>query len=134
MMVLGGEIPDRTPVCLHNFLLAAHEAGVRMEDYRTDPKSIARAHLHAVEKYGHDCILVDLDTTLLAEAMGAKAECAPGEPGRIVTPAIHSLDEADRLKPANPNHDGRIPALLEGIQLIHEDVGDEVATRDGVYS
>lgn len=30
-----------------------------------------RAHVHAVEKYGYDCILIDLDTTMLAEAMGA---------------------------------------------------------------
>ncbi len=129
MAVLEGGIPDRVPVCLHNFLLAAHEAGVRMEDYRTDPQSMARAHLHAVEKYGHDCILVDPDTTLLAEAMGAKSECAPGEPGRIIEPALRSLDEVERLKPVDPSRDGRIPALLEGIHLLHKEVGSEVAIR-----
>ncbi len=85
--VLAGGIPDRVPVCLHNFMLAAREAGVRMEDYRVNPEAIARAHLQAVEKYGHDCILVDTDTTMLAEALGARSECAPNEPGRIVEPA-----------------------------------------------
>ena len=30
--VLAGGIPDRVPVCLHNFMLAAREARVRMED------------------------------------------------------------------------------------------------------
>lgn len=129
LAVIQRKIPDRVPVCLHNFLLATHEAGIRMEDYRTDPKSIARAHLHALEKYGHDCIFVDTDTTMLAEAMGAKSECAPGEPGRIVQPAIESLDEVDRLKPADPYRDGRIPALLEGIHLLHDAVGSEVAIR-----
>ena len=127
--VLAGQIPDRVPVCLHNFMLAAREAGIPMEKYRTDPAAIARAHLEAVDKYGHDCILIDLDTTMLAEAMGATSECAPNEPGRIVAPAIRSLREVDRLKVINPESDGRIPALLEAVRIIAKQVGKEVAIR-----
>ena len=75
--VLAGGISDRVPVCLHNFMLATREAGVRMEEYRVNPEAIARVHLQAVEKYGHDCILVDTDTTMLAK---------PWEPGRNAPP------------------------------------------------
>ena len=127
--VLAGQIPDRVPVCLHNFMLAAREAGIPMEEYRTHPRAIARAHLAALEKYGHDCILIDTDTTMLAEAMGATSECAPNEPGRIVAPAIGSLGDVDRLQVVNPETDGRIPALLEGVRLIAKQVGNEVAIR-----
>ena len=127
--VLAGEIPDRVPVCLHNFMPAAREAGIRMEEYRVNPEAIARAHLQAVEKYGHDCILVDTDTTMLAEAMGARSECAPDEPGRITAPVIGSLDDVDRLKVINPETDGRIPAILEAVRLISKQVGTEVAIR-----
>ncbi len=127
--VLAGGIPDRVPVCLHNFMLAAREAGIRMEDYRVDPEAIAQAHLQAVEKYGHDCILVDTDTTMLAEAMGARSECAPDEPGRIVEPAIRTLDEVDKLKVVNPETDGRIPAILEAVRIMSKQVGSEVAIR-----
>lgn len=127
--VMAGGIPDRVPVCLHNFMLATREAGVRMEDYRVNPEAIARTHLHALEKYGHDCIVVDTDTTMLAEALGARSECAPNEPGRIVEPAIHSLDEVDRLKVINPDTDGRVPALLESVRLLSKQVGSEIAIR-----
>jgi len=127
--VLAGGTPDRVPVCLHNFMMAVREAGARMEDYRVDPEVIARVHLQALEKYGHDCILVDTDTTMLAEAMGARSECAPGEPGRIVAPAIHSLDEVDRLRVIDPEKDGRIPALLEAVRLLSKQVGSEIAIR-----
>jgi len=127
--VLAGGIPDRVPVCLHNFMLATREAGISMEDYRINPDAIARTHLQAVEKYGHDCILVDTDTTMLAEALGARSECAPNEPGRIVEPAIHSLHEVDRLQVINPETDGRIPALLEAVRLMSKQVGSEVAIR-----
>jgi MtaA/CmuA family methyltransferase len=127
--VLAGGIPDRVPVCLHNFMMAVREAGERMEDYRVDPEIIARVHLQALEKYGHDCILVDTDTTMLAEALGARSECAPDEPGRIVTPAIRSLDEVERLQVIDPNQDGRIPAILEAVRLLSKQVGGEVAIR-----
>jgi uroporphyrinogen decarboxylase len=110
-------------------MLATREAGIRMEDYRVDPEAIARAHLQAVEKYRHDCILVDTDTTMLAEAMGARSECAPDEPGRIVEPALHSLNEVDRLHVINPEADGRIPAILEAVRLMSKQVGTEVAIR-----
>ena len=96
--VLRGETPDRVPVCLHNFMMAVREAGIPMKRYRTDPEAIASVHLKAVEKYGYDCTLIDTDTTMLAEAMGAKSDCAPGETGHIVDPAIRSLKEVGRLK------------------------------------
>jgi uroporphyrinogen decarboxylase len=110
-------------------MLAAREAGISMEEYRSQPQAMARAHLAALDKYGHDCILLDTDTTMLAEAMGAISQCAPNEPGRIVTPAIRSLREVDRLEVLNPETDGRVPALLEGVRLIAKQVGTEVALR-----
>jgi uroporphyrinogen decarboxylase len=127
--VLTGQVPDRVPVCLHNFMLAAREAGIPMERYRVDPEAIVQAHLQAWEKYGHDCLLIDTDTTMLAEAMGAESECAPDEPGRIVRPAISSLAEVDRLKVVNPKTDGRVPATLEAVRLLARQVGNEVAIR-----
>jgi uroporphyrinogen decarboxylase len=127
--VIAGQVPDRVPVCLHNFMLAAREAGVPMEKYRSDPVAITNVHLQALEKYGHDCLLIDTDTTMMAEAMGAKSACTPNEPGRIVAPAIQSLAQVDRLRVVNPERDGRIPAILEGVQLLAKQVGTEVAIR-----
>jgi uroporphyrinogen decarboxylase len=126
---LNGGIPDRVPVCLHNFLLAAAEAGMPLEKYLTDPAAAAQAHLHAVEKYGYDCILIDLDTTMLAEAMGAKRDATPNKPGHIAAPAIASLDEVDKLQPVAPERDGRIPVVLEAVRIMARQVGNEVAIR-----
>lgn len=127
--VLRGEIPDRVPVALHNFLLATHEAGVPLEQYLSDPVATAKAHLHAWGKYGHDCILVDLDTTMLAEAMGAQRDCVPGAPGHIAGPAIRELKDVGRLRVVDPERDGRIPVLLEAVRLLAREVGDEVSIR-----
>jgi len=129
MCVLRGELPDRVPVCLHNFLPAAREAGIPLEQSLTDPETAARVHLQAVETYGYDCILIDLDTTMLAEAMGAQRDSTPGEPGHIAGPAIRSLDEAEKLRPADPERDGRIPVLLEAVRIMARAVGGQVAIR-----
>ena len=127
--VWAGQLPDRVPVCLHNFMMAAREAGIPMEKYRRDAKAIAGAHLRAVDKYGYDCVLIDTDTTMIAEAMGAGSECAPNEPGIIVKPAIASLREVDRLKVVNPEKGGRIPALLEAVWILAGQIGKEIAIR-----
>jgi uroporphyrinogen decarboxylase len=82
-----------------------------------------------LEKYGHDCLLIDTDTTMMAEAMGAKSACASNAPGRIVAPAIESLAEVDGLRVVNAETDGRIPAILEGVRLLAKQVGHEVAIR-----
>ena len=56
---LRGEQPDRTPVMLHNFLMAAREAGLTQRQYREDPQAIATAFIRAVETYDYDGVVVD---------------------------------------------------------------------------
>ena len=127
--VIRGKTPDRIPVCLHNFMMAAREAGIPMERYRVDPNAIAQTHLQAWEKYGHDCLLIDTDTTLWRRPWARRRNALPDEPGRIVRPAIRSLAEVGRLKVVNPESQGRIPALLEAVRLLARQVGNEVAIR-----
>lgn len=127
--VIRGEVPDRVPVCLHNFLPAVEEAGMRLEDYLTDPACAARAHLQAVEKYDYDCILIDLDTTMLAEAMGARRDATPGAPGHIAGPAIQDIFEIGHLRVIDPLKDGRIPVLLEAVRIMARETGDTVSIR-----
>ncbi|MGM9659345.1 MAG: uroporphyrinogen decarboxylase family protein [Faecousia sp.] len=69
--VMSGGIPDRIPVMTHNFLMAAREAGVTMEEYRSSPDVIAKTLIDACIRYDTDGILLDVDTALLASACGA---------------------------------------------------------------
>lgn len=69
--VMSRGIPDRIPVMTHNFLMAAREAGVTMEEYRSSPDIMAQTLISANQKYDTDGILLDVDTALLASACGA---------------------------------------------------------------
>ena len=53
---LNNQPADTTPIMLHNFMLAAKEFGVTMDQFRNDPKIIADSFIHAVEKYKYDGI------------------------------------------------------------------------------
>ena len=69
--VINQQVPDRIPVMTHNFLMAAHEFGVTMKEYRESPDVIVRVLKQSCEKYDTDGILLDVDTALLASACGA---------------------------------------------------------------
>jgi uroporphyrinogen-III decarboxylase len=71
---LAGKPADKVPVMLHNFMMAAHEYGATMEQFRNDPKVIAGAFIKSVETYQFDGILVDIDTATLAGALGVKID------------------------------------------------------------
>ena len=57
---LRGERPDQTPIMLHNFQMAAHEAGFSMAEFRSDPKNIFTTFVQAFETYKYDDILLDI--------------------------------------------------------------------------
>ena len=55
---LNGEWPDRRPVMLHNFMMAAREAGYSMKDFRENSQNAADAFIQSVEKYDLDLPVV----------------------------------------------------------------------------
>ena len=67
---LDGRPADKTPIMLHNFMMAAYEGGFTMEQFRNDPKVIAGAFIKSIEKYCYDGIIVDVDTVTLAGSTG----------------------------------------------------------------
>lgn len=69
-MALAGQMPDRTPVMLHNFLMAIRENGYTVAQYRKNPRVIADVFCNTVEKYGVDGVLLEMDTALLAGCAG----------------------------------------------------------------
>lgn len=114
--VLAGGVPDRIPVMVHNFLVAAREAGVTMAEFRSSADVIAKTFTDASAKYDTDGILVDVDTALLASACGADvmypeniaAVTADKQP-RSIEQVIDDLAHVDLLK------SDRIKIYLEAI-------------------
>ena len=67
----AGEAVERIPVMAHNFLMAVREAGFTQKQFRESPDVMVKTMTEATMKYDLDCVLLDVDTALLASACGA---------------------------------------------------------------
>jgi len=129
MAALRGEPHDRTPVMLHNFMMAAREINVSMRQFREDPKLIAQAFIHAVEKYDYDAILVDVDTVTLAGSLGVPVDFPDDEPARPLRGLLASLDDTKKLPPPKIENYRYIQHWLEAVRLLRGHFGNEVLIR-----
>jgi MtaA/CmuA family methyltransferase len=126
---LRGEWPDRVPVMLHNFMMAAREAGYTMGRFRSDPAAIASSFIRAVERYEYDGIVVDVDTVTLAGAVGVPVDAPEDEPARARGGMIGSLEEVRGLPPADIRNFPGVQVWLEGVRLLKRHFGEEVYVR-----
>lgn len=129
MAALEGRTPDRVPIMLHNFMMAAREAGVNMAQYRQNPRTIADCFIRSQEKYGYDGILVDIDTVTLAGAAGVRVDFPDNEPARFRSPSLSRIEEVDDLEPVDIRAYRGVQVWLEAVRLLREQFGDEIAIR-----
>jgi len=127
--VFNGEWPDKVPVMLHNFMMAAREAGYSMAEYRSNPEKIARAFIQAVETYEYDGILVDIDTVTLAGAVGVPVDFPEDEPARSNRGNLTSLEMVSDLEPVDISEYTYVQNGLEAVRIIKNHFGDEVFVR-----
>jgi len=126
---LTGKWPDKRPVMLHNFMMAAREAGVSMKVYRSNPKEAARAHIEAVEKYNLDGVLIDFDTVTLASAVGVPIDYPEDEPARCSGALLNSVEAINDLQPLDISSNEHIQIWLETCKLVKNYFGDEIFVR-----
>jgi len=129
MAAIRGERPDRVPIMLHNFMMAAREAGFTQAHYRNDPRNIARALIQAVERYQYDGVLMDVDTATLAGAIGVPVDYPDDEPARCVNGCLEQLTHVTDLPPPNVAADEHIQIWLEAVRLLKQHFGDEICVR-----
>jgi MtaA/CmuA family methyltransferase len=126
---LQGRAPDRVPVMLHNFLMAARESGFSQRRFREDAAAIAASFIRAVETYGYDGVLVDVDTVTTAEALGVQVDHPEDQPARWAGPAIASLDAVKDLPPPDLAGSPRVRVWLDAVRRLKSHFGDEVYVR-----
>jgi uroporphyrinogen decarboxylase len=126
---LKDEKPDKIPVMLHNFLMAAREFGVTMEQYRNSPKVIKETFIAAVDKYQYDGILIDIDTVTLAGAVGVKVDFPVDDAARSHDGNILNLEDVVLLKPARVENYKYIQVWLEAVRLLKDYYKDEIYIR-----
>ncbi|MEE4115855.1 MAG: uroporphyrinogen decarboxylase family protein [Marinilabiliaceae bacterium] len=126
---LAGRETDKIPIMLHNFMMAAKEAGFSMQQFRESPENIASAFIKSVEKYQYDGILVDIDTVTLAGACGVNVDFPVDEPARSHGGFMHSYDMLPTLKAVDVGSYRYVQVWLEAVRLLKEHFGNEIYVR-----
>jgi uroporphyrinogen decarboxylase len=126
---LKGEKPDKVPVMLHNFMMAAREYGITMEQYRNNPKLIARCFIASVDKYQYDGILLDIDTVTLAGSIGIPVDFPLDDPARTHNGNLENLEDVIHLKHYNVADYRYIQIWLESVFLLKDYFKNEIFIR-----
>ncbi len=126
---LKGIRSDRIPIMLHNFMMAAEEAGFSQAEYRNDPKKIAMSFIKAIETYAYDGVLVDIDTVTLAGAVGVPVDFPEDEPARSYKGMLEHISDVSQLAPVDLEDNKRVMVLLESVRLLKAHFKNEVFVR-----
>ncbi len=114
---------------LHNFMMAAREAGLSMRQFRESPSLIARCFGDAVERYALDGIMVDIDTVTLAGAVGVPIDFPEDNPARSRGSCLPALEAVRDLEPVDISDDPRVQILVEAVATLVRKYGNETFIR-----
>lgn len=126
MTVIAGGIPDRVPTDLHNFLPAARAAGMKLSECMRNGGLLAESQILAWRRFRHDMLLVENGTAALAEAMGCGVIYPDDTAPLAVEPALARLEDADKLRPPDPEKDFPLPEILKAVTILRREFGDRV--------
>lgn len=127
-----GLMVDRLP-CNPNIANGvARIYGCKISEFNTNGKTLAKAQIAAYRKFGYDGVRIFTDLFIWAEAMGATVKLPEDYTADIIGPAIEDLDDIDKLEPADPYKDGRLPIHVDAMKYLVDEVGDEVPCSGGI--
>lgn len=130
--IANGEAADRLP-CNPNIANgAARVFGCKISDFNRDAKTLAEAQIATYRRFGADGVRIFTDLFAWAEAMGSTVTAPEDHTVDLAAPAIASVSEIGRLRPADPRRDGRLPVYLEAMDRLQDALADEVTCSAGV--
>lgn len=124
-MLLAGQIPDRVPVDLHNFIMAARKSGMAFPEYLQNGSAMARWQIDAWQEFGHDVLLLENGTTALAEACGCKVEYLADSAPVLTGPILDRVEDVSRLEIPDPYTTHPLSENLKSTRLVAEAIGDQ---------
>ena len=123
--------PDRIPVFPMVTYASGTPLGYTLREYCHDAKKMVRGQLHFQERFGHDFVLSFVDVWIFAEAAGVRLDFPDNNTPNPVESPVKTMEDVERLEVPDPRRDGRLPIIVEGIELLRREVGGKVAIYTG---
>ncbi len=117
--------PDRVPVDLHNFQVAARVSGLPMSEVFRDGALLAEAMLTAWREFGHDMILLENGTACNAEACGMEVRYSNDTAPVVGRPILGSLSGVADLEVPDPYVTFPMSEILKATSILAREIGDK---------
>ena len=117
--------PDRVPVDLHNFQLAARASGMPMSQVFRDGELLADAMLTSWREFGHDMILLENGTGCNAEACGVEVHYRDDTAPVAGRPILDSLTKVADLEVPDPYVTFPMSEILKATRILAREIGDQ---------
>jgi uroporphyrinogen decarboxylase len=121
--ILRGEVPDRVPVGLHNFLMACRIYDGRFDEILRNGEAMAEAQLKFWRISGHDVLMLEIGVCAEAEALGCKIRYTADGPSHVEEPLIKELDDLDKRSLPDPERTFPLNELLKTTRIVKRDTG-----------
>jgi uroporphyrinogen decarboxylase len=118
--------PDRVPVDLHNFQVAAHATGLPMDQVFKSGELLAQAMLDAWREYRHDMILLENGTACNAQACGVKVIYREDAAPAAHIPVLERIEDIDKLKVPDPYNTFPMCEIIKAARILVKEIGDKV--------
>ncbi|NUO10187.1 MAG: uroporphyrinogen decarboxylase family protein [Candidatus Brocadia sp.] len=123
--IQGKEI-DRLLVSPLILNFASRSLNLKVSDFCTNGKNMGDANIACFKKYRHDIVYIFSTTSTLAEAMGTRMYFPEDDAPQVETPFIQVREDLKKLRPVDPEKDGRIPVYLEAVKRCVDAIGNDV--------
>ncbi|MDR1073909.1 MAG: hypothetical protein LBL45_09595 [Treponema sp.] len=125
LATLNGGVPDRMPVIAQDAHMAARLSGVNFIDWAFDPQKRAKMFIEQRDRFDLDGCLIGGDTTVLAEAAGAKVAFSEDACPKWLSGCMDDYDRVGDLEKLDPYKSGRLGVWVETVRLVAEAIGKE---------
>ncbi|TLD42686.1 MAG: Methylcobalamin methyltransferase MMP0830 [Candidatus Jettenia ecosi] len=123
--IQGKEI-DRLLVSPLILNFASRSLNLTVSDFCANGKNMGDANIACFKKYRHDIVYIFSTTSTLAEAMGTRMYFPEDDAPQVETPFIQVREDLKKLRPVDPEKDGRIPVYLEAVKRCVDAIGNDV--------
>lgn len=106
--------------------------GKKLSNYYHSPELMAEVEIACFKMFGHDGVGVGPGLHAIPEAMGTKLKFPEKGLPFVCEPVLKDYADLDKLSPADPHRDGRLPLFLKALEIINKEIGDQVNVGSGV--
>lgn len=121
-----GEETDRVPCSPIMGETCAPLFGIYPREHNHSAELMAKVEIGIYKKFKCDGAGIGTGLRGVAEAMGTELAYPEKRVSYVKEPLLKSYDDLSKLKTADPYKDGRLPLILDALQIIDKEIGHEV--------